>query len=524
MKQPAITAKHLITALVIYCLGVALVFQGTLASMVAIWIRSETFTHGFLIAPISLWLTWRIRDRFHADLVQPAPWALVLVLGFGLIWLVANLVDVLVVQQLAFVSILISGIWAIAGTALVRRFMFPLGYLFLAVPMGEGLIPPLMEITADTTEVLVRATGIPIYREGMYLYLPTGTWSVIEACSGIRYLIASVALGLCYAHLTYHSWRRQTAFMALAFILPIIANSARAYILVMVGHLTDMRYGIGADHLLFGWVFFGVVLLLMFWIGNFWQEDEQATVAQPQTSDTVQGSQRLSPVLVTALAIVGAGVWAAVATTINSDDVDIPALALTSPTANAGWQAIGAENWEWRPAQPGADRELDVLYRYGTQTEATVVGLHLRQYLQQRQDVELVNSIQTVRPDRALWRLMSQQRLTIALDSGQTIELDESRVVSPRNNLLIWYWYHIDDRNLANPYLVKILEAKQQLFEGRRRGTRMFIATPTGSDNEQARQVLTQFLNDHMADIEATVDAGIGIAAPDVPHNHHTHK
>jgi len=49
-------------------LAVALVwigawYAGTAAAMVEIWMRSETFAHGFVVAPISLWLIWRMRHR-----------------------------------------------------------------------------------------------------------------------------------------------------------------------------------------------------------------------------------------------------------------------------------------------------------------------------------------------------------------------------------------------------------------------------------------------------------------------------
>ena len=95
-----------------------------------------------------------------------------------------------------------------------------LAFLFLAVPMGEELIAPLMTFTADTLELMVRASGIPVYREGTNLSLPTGNWSVVEACSGVRYLIASVTLGLLYAHLTYARIGHKLVFVLALFCSP----------------------------------------------------------------------------------------------------------------------------------------------------------------------------------------------------------------------------------------------------------------------------------------------------------------
>src|SRR5256885_17154333 len=55
--------------------------------------------------------------------------------------------------------------------------------------------------------------------------------------------------------------------------------------IVMIGHLSGNRLAVGIDHIIYGWIFFGVVMLLLFWVGSFWREEtthetEQATRAQ----------------------------------------------------------------------------------------------------------------------------------------------------------------------------------------------------------------------------------------------------
>ena len=97
---------------------------------------------------------------------------------------------------------------------------------------------------------------------------------MVEACSGVRYLIASVMVGTLFAYLTYQSLARRIAFVAVSFLVPVLANWLRAYMIVMLGHLSGNKLAVGVDHLIYGWVFFGVVMLLMFWIGARWREDE----------------------------------------------------------------------------------------------------------------------------------------------------------------------------------------------------------------------------------------------------------
>src|SRR5262249_51201448 len=134
--------------------------------------------------------------------------------------------------------------------------------------------PPLMEQTANFTIGALRLSGIPVYREGLFFTVPSGSWSVVEACSGLRYLMASLTLGFLYAYLTYRTLYRRIAFIAPSIVVPLVASWIRAYMIVMIGHLSHMELAVGVDHLLYGWLFFGIVIAILFWAGSHWREDQ----------------------------------------------------------------------------------------------------------------------------------------------------------------------------------------------------------------------------------------------------------
>jgi exosortase len=123
--------------------------------------------------------------------------------------------------------------------------IFPLLFLFFAVPVGDFLLPRLMEWTADFTVQALRLTGIPVFREGQNFVIPSGNWSVVEACSGIRYLIASLTVRTLYAYLTYTSLKRRLTFILVSLLVPILANWFRAYMIVMLGHLSGNKLATG---------------------------------------------------------------------------------------------------------------------------------------------------------------------------------------------------------------------------------------------------------------------------------------
>ena len=161
-------------------------YRDTAFAMVTIWARSETFTHGFLVPPIVLWLVWRQRQAIAAQTPQPMLGAFVLIAGAAFGWLLGDLVAVNAVTQLALVALLVLSVPAVLGWHVTRLIIFPLGFLFFAVPIGEFLMPGLMEWTANFTVLALRLSGVPVYREGLNFVIPSGNWSVVEACSGVR--------------------------------------------------------------------------------------------------------------------------------------------------------------------------------------------------------------------------------------------------------------------------------------------------------------------------------------------------
>ncbi len=347
------------TALLLLWIG--FLYRDTVASMTDIWSRSDTFAHGFFIAPISLWLVWRQRERLTAvtPLVSPV-WALPLLL-LGGTWWVGHVIAANVVVQFSFVGMLIASVFLMLGWPVARLILFPLLFLLFAVPFGEFLLPLLIEKTADFTVLALRLTGVPVYREGNNFQIPSGAWSVVEACSGVRYLIASVTVGALFAYLNYRSWQRRLVFVLVSIAVPVIANWVRAYMIVMLGHLSDNRIATGVDHLIYGWVFFGVVISIMFAIGARWTEPEVAHDA-PSQATTKAAAQRAT---VPALRWIGVALvagWLALPPAVGRLATDEVAGNWANEGASASLVASSGR-WQVSPPVPSAvDPSTDVVH------------------------------------------------------------------------------------------------------------------------------------------------------------------
>ena len=272
-KPAVVAARAVAHVCVAFALcALLLMHLATLDAIVGVWLVSETFAHGFVIPPIVGWMIWRRRRHLSTLPVKSAPPALFALAALGALWLLSAVANVHVLQQYCLALMLGTTVLALLGTHYTRAMAFPLCYLLLAVPFGEIFIPPLIEFTARCTVFLLQLLGIPVFRENNFLSLPSGNWSVVEACSGLRYLIASLALGAMYAYTTYRSLRRRLLFIAVSAVVPVLANAVRAFLIVLIGHWSDMTLAIGIDHLIYGWVFFGVVSAVLFWVGARWRE------------------------------------------------------------------------------------------------------------------------------------------------------------------------------------------------------------------------------------------------------------
>lgn len=480
------------------------IYQQTVLSTVAIWQRSETFAHGFLIFPISLYLIWTRRKSLAE--ITPRPdfrgLAALAVLGFG--WLFSDAGSVLVIAQYCLVAMIPAAVWTLLGAQLARAITFPLAFLFFAVPAGEFLIPHMMNFTAEFVVAALQLTGIPVYREGTFFTIPSGQWSVVEGCSGLRYLIASFTLGSLYAYLTYRSTKRRLIFAALSLLVPVIANGLRAYLIVMIAHLSDMKLALGVDHLIYGWVFFGIVMMLLFLIGAYWREDQDDQPLKGSTAP-VSGHGTAKPgrtffAASIALLIVAA-LWPAYATYLDSRPVRTAGLSIELPDSINGWVKQNAPLSDWQPHYIGPDAYTMQTY----QKNGMAVSVYEGYYRTQRQGAELITSQNyMVMQKHPVWSNVGEEQRVISL-RGKNETIQQTLLRAPGKRLLVWSWNSLAGAYTVNPYLAKLLLAKARMLGQHDDGAAIIIASPYEDTPEPASLALKAFIQDTLPAIQESI-------------------
>ena len=466
-SPPSAAWRVALPALLLVLACIVVLYRDTASAMVAIWYRSETFTHAFVVPPIVLWLIWRRRQELALLMPRPAFWVLLPALGMALFWLLGDLVAVNAATQLAFTALLVLAVPAVLGLTVARAITFPLLFLFFAVPIGEFLLPQLMEWTAHFTIIALRLSGIPVYQEGLQFVIPSGSWSVVEACSGVRYLIASLTVGTLFAYLSYQSTQRRILFVIVSILVPVIANWMRAYMIVMLGHLSGNTLAVGVDHLIYGWMFFGVVIMLMFFIGAKWSEPEQLVRAATNVStvQTMAGSPVNFWVVAFSLIVIVALPSAARWSVDRHAETGRPTL--VAPITLAAWQAVDTGSIGFKPAFQNPSVEVNTAYGNAGQ----VVGVYLGYYQDQDYDRKLVSSLNVLAVSKdPVWSVVTKGTRGASFGSQQaavrTAELRRAPLSGPdqHNRLNVWQIYWIDGTLTASDYLAKAYSAVYRLI------------------------------------------------------------
>jgi exosortase A len=500
-------------ALIVQALALAAVFSlygPTFASMVAVWARSETFAHAYLVAPIALWLMWRKRAELVAAAPRPAPvWLLAIALA-ALAWLAGDLAGVNAVVHFAATAILVFAVPAVLGNAVAGVMLFPLAFLFFMVPVGDFLLPVLMEWTADFTVAALRFVGVPVYREGLQFIIPTGAWSVVEACSGVRYLIASFMVGSLFAYLNYRTARRRMLFGIVSLVVPIVANWLRAFGIVMLGHLSGNKIAVGVDHLIYGWVFFGVVIMLMFMIGARWSEapaDPAPAVAAPAPAAAAAPVQpaRLAATVVLLVLVIGLPRW--VTARAHAPMAPMAALALPELPGTASAEAATS----YRPIFEAPAARAERSYAFG----GDVVTVDLAYYRQQGYQSKLGSSRNAlVLTEDSPWHVVTSGMRTVAVDGAPTpLRAAEIRSGSgagtdhgrPRVHLLQVYW--VDGRLTTSANEATARAVAAQLL-GRGDDAAALTLLVSGTEAAEARRALDAFAARHLNELTRFV-AGV---------------
>lgn len=238
--------------------------------LVTLWRHSfddGTYSHAYLIPFISLYLFHELQSSgrliFRNKLSVPA--TILLVSSCMALFITSN-AQISLGYWCSLLAVLITSINMLFKFN--KHIAFPSVYLVFILPIWGSLTTLLQNISVKAVTFIMSFTGIPTFVEGNYVTIPAGVFEIAGGCSGLRYLIVSLAISSLFCFLYIKTPRKVAIFFSLAILGALITNWIRITALILIGEYTNMESSLMEDHNTFGWYLFIPFMITLFWWGN----------------------------------------------------------------------------------------------------------------------------------------------------------------------------------------------------------------------------------------------------------------
>lgn len=461
---------------------IIMLFGHDSADLARIWWTSTTFGHCLFIGPVIGWLVWQ--RRHELAMLRPVAWApgLAIVALGAMGWLLGAAASVALARHLGLVMMLQGAVVTLLGPNVARGLLFSLVYAFFLVPFGESLEGPLQTITVAMVMPMLHLAGVPASVDGVLITIPNGYFEVAEACSGAKFVIAMIAYGTLVANVAYVEWPRRIGFMAMALVVPVIANGLRAFGTIYAAHLTSVETATGFDHIVYGWVFFGLVMVAVIAIGWRWFDRDPDAAWFDAARLQAMPRLRLEPLLAAALALVTVTAFASWASAIDSRADRLPdRIALPTIT---GWVPTPANTHApWTAYYPSADHFLSGRF---VDRQGRAVDVAIAVFGSQRDGKELVSFGTGALREADRWvRIEAMPDLAGGAAMRITAPGPVERVVAS--------WYSIGGVVTASPNRVKLATMRVRLLGGPQRAVALHLSAEV-LPGQDARAAIEAFV------------------------------
>lgn len=251
--------KILVVGGLFYCL-----FHAEITQIVKQWITDPSWSHGFLIPFFSLYFINQNKNQILSLQSKPNYLGL-LFLICGILFYPYNTVQLRYgyLSPIGMIATLGAIVLFLGGWRLVKYTWLPVGFLVFAVPLPSyyyrTITIPMRQLAASIATALLNlvsgldatVTGviIDVFYKGRHM---EPALNVAEACSGMRLLMAFLALGVAMAYLHYRPIWQRLILLATTVPIAILCNVIRVTVTGFIYILIDPRYAQGIYHDMLG--------------------------------------------------------------------------------------------------------------------------------------------------------------------------------------------------------------------------------------------------------------------------------
>ncbi len=451
------------------------------------------YGHGYLVLLISAYMIFYNRQRLVVLVPCPEYKAIVAVALASILWMMASLVDIEMLQPVGLLLLVLSIVWASLGIGVTRVLAFPVLYIGFAIPVWAPLAPILQELTADAVFWMVRVIEVPALRIENMIVLPSGKLSIEEACAGLRYLMAALALGAFFAYLNYITFYSRLIVVLVAAGAAVLANIVRVFIIVYFAYTTDMQHPLLNDHVNLGWYLFGgLIVFLLFFEGVLHRKyapDSHRRLDSVEREQPLCDKGKWQYITFILIAVMFISAAPIIVFLINKQSQSDTALVQMAVPLQVGeWVRKDAVKDDWMPQYRGA-----IVHKMTYSDENNrPVHLYFGIYPKQSQGEELINDLNRISDDK-VWHIGPQRAKQY--NAGGQLVLEQLLEKGDGTQRLVWYWYHVAGQDTVNKYQAKALQVLGFL-NGKRQASVVAIAARLDDEPDRTREILGQFIEE----------------------------
>lgn len=321
--------------------------------------------HTLVIPFIAGWFVWLNRDRILAAPMKPSVTGLVLI-AVGALWFMFSSLGPTLLRHhnimgmgvgLAIFGIVLS----LCGWRAMRWLWFPVLYLIV---FSQTVSDRLLELTTFELqgiatvggEIGLSLIGYDVAREGhtlnIYYNEKIVPINIAEACSGMRMLVAFLALGVAMAYRGLDTWWQRSVLVLMAVPTALFVNILRVITLGVLATM-DSGFAAGDFHSMIGMLW--LLPAFFIYLGIMWvlrqlvfdeDEDEQSAAAPSRGPLRLRFDRRIIGVFVACVVVLGLGTMAMSAGArmlevyLKTDPVPLRRSLSVVPSAIGPWRSV----------------------------------------------------------------------------------------------------------------------------------------------------------------------------------------
>ncbi len=480
-------------------------FYSAFQFMILGWQRDD-YNYCYLVPFIVLYLIWEKIEELNEIPTTPS-WLALFPLSLGIsFYFLGELGGEYYSLYLSSWFLLIGVCWLHLGWKKLTSLTFPIFFILTMFPPPAFIYTKislhLKLVSSQLGVAMLQLSGMTAYREGNVIDLGFTQLQVVDACSGLRYLIPLIVLGLLMAYFFKASFWKKIILVLSTIPISIFTNSLR---IASVGFLYQFWGPVVAEgffHDFSGWFIFmfsfAILLVEMQFLRKIFpsksQEPEALLSQRTDTSSHLGSREGIFAVLSQPhfwVASIVLGTTLAVTQGINfRENIPIAKSLNQFPLQLNGWHGTN---------QPMEQEFIDEL----SFTDYTIIdyknekgqpiNFYVAYYESQRKG-ESIHSPASCLPGGG-WIFHKSGTVSIPF---QETTMEVNRAVMQKGNFkqLTYYWFPQRGRNLTNAYQMKFFAFWDALTRQRTDGSLVRLITPINQSEQEAEKRLQQFTAD----------------------------